>query len=221
MTLFLLVTDTASSSSFMNCLLSSLHFILWDLMTPSGGVLNIWRDIKPLDCSLWPSKLFAINFNSFEYVFLLPCWSSLPFSFPTQLCIPISPDSVNPMFQGHCTWWGHILLSVSQPGPTEKWGPRRRVQIPRPLLEGGRKHSPWTWDYMSAKKRGPVLRLHLKSPQDGPSQQSTHAAVGITHISQGIHAGKARTHHSSDEAKVWVSSQEKILFRLRSFKHSL
>lgn len=61
MTLFLLVTDTASSSSFMNCLLSSLHFILWDLMTPSGGVLNIWRDIKPLDCSLWPSKLFAIS----------------------------------------------------------------------------------------------------------------------------------------------------------------
>lgn len=101
MMLFLLVTDTASSSSFMNCLLSSLHFILWDLW------LHLWEfwtygeisNPQTVLCGL--SNFFAINFNSFEYVFLLPCWSSLPFSFPTQLCIPISPDSVNPMFQGH------------------------------------------------------------------------------------------------------------------------
>lgn len=194
-------------------------------MTPSVGVLNIWRDIKPPDCSLWPFKFFCNQLQFFWVCFSLALLELSSIQFPYPVVHPnLSRLRESHVSGTHCTWWGHILLSASQPGPTEKWGPRRRVQIPRPLLEGGRKHSRGSTlghGTTSAKKRGPVLCLHLKSPQDGPSQQPTHAAVGITHISQGSHAGKARTHHSSDEAKVWVSSQEKILFRLRSFKHFL
>lgn len=79
--------------------ISSLHPV--GLLTPSVGVLNIWRDIKPPDCSLWPFKIFYNQFQFFSIFFFLSCCSFLAFSFSTRQCLPISPDSVFPMFQGH------------------------------------------------------------------------------------------------------------------------
>lgn len=143
MTPFLPVTDTASSSSFMNCLLSSLHFILWD------SWLHLWEfwtygeisNLQTVLCGL--SKFLqsiSILFNIFFFLVLLQLSC-------IQLLYPAVPPNLSRLCVSHvsgthCTWWGHILLSASQSAvSTEKWGLRTTVQMPRPLLEGERKHS--------------------------------------------------------------------------------
>lgn len=81
-------------------------------------------------------QLFSVNF------FFLACWSFFPFSFSTELCLPVSPDSGNPMFQGH-TVPGEAIFCC-QPASLctyRKMGPGRRVQLSRSLQEGERKHS--------------------------------------------------------------------------------
>lgn len=167
------------------------------------GVLNIWRDIKPPDRSLWPFKFFCNQFQFFwiHFFLALPGLSSIRFLFPA---VPLDlfrfcESCVSRM---HSTWWDHTLLLASHPAvPIEKWRARGRVQMPRPLLGGGGKRgrgSTLRHGAACLPRRGaPVLCLHLKSPQDGPPHQSMHAAVGITHISWGGCVGKARTWHDS------------------------
>lgn len=141
MTLFLPVSDTASSSSFMNCLLSSLHFILWD------SWLHLWEfwtygEISNPMTVLCGLSNFCNQFQFFSVCFFLLGLLQLS---SIQFLYPVVPPSLSSLCESHvsgthCTWWGHILLSASQPAvPIEKWGPRRRVQMS--LLEGGRKHS--------------------------------------------------------------------------------
>lgn len=172
MTPFLPVRDTANSSSFMICLLSSLHFILWD------SWLHLWEfwtygKISTVLCGL---SNFCNQFQFFLVLFFsLACWSFLPFSFSTQLCLPVSPDPVNPMFQEH-TASGEAIFSCQPANLLYLRKMRAKEKSSDAQALAGRREKaqqrehPWSWDCMSAKKRGPFLCLHLMSPQDGAPQ---------------------------------------------------
>lgn len=181
-------------------------------MTPSVGVLNIWRDIKPPDCSLWPFKFLAINFNPLSTGFCaLLGLSSIPFLSPV-LPLDVFRLCESRVSGTHCTQWDHTFLWASHPAvPIEKWRTRGRLQIPRPSRRGGRQHSRGSTHRHGAailpRTGALVLYLHPKFLQDGSPQPPTHAAVGITHVPWGGCAGKARTCHDSGETQTWVSLQ--------------
>lgn len=159
-------------------------------------------------------QIFAINFNSFQcFLFFLACWNFLQFNFSTQLCLPISPASVNPMFQGHTIPGETIfscqpanLLYLQKNGGQGKesrcsdpcWKERESIAEAAPLVMG--------LHVCQRKESSPVFAPKVPAGWDPP----THATVGISHISQGSCAGKARSPHNSGETKVWVSLQKKL-----------
>lgn len=210
----------------MNCFLSFLHFILWDPWLHLWSFEHMERYQTPRLFSV-AFQIFCNQFQFFRICFFLALLGllSIRFLFPV-VPLDLFRFCESHVSRMHSTWWDHTLLSASHPAvPIEKRRARGRVQMPRPLLGGGGKCGRGiTLRHGAAclpRRGAPVLCLHLESPQHGPPQQSMHAAVGITHISWGSCVGKARTWHGSGQTQTWVSLQEKIGFRLRSFKHSL
>ena len=89
------------------------------------------------------SRAFQNLCNQFQlfwvcFFLVLLGLSSIWFLFPV---VPLDLFSLGePSVSGmHCTWWDHALLLASHPAaPTEKWKRGGRVQMPRPLLGGGK-----------------------------------------------------------------------------------
>lgn len=138
MKLFLLVSPTASCSIFMNCFLSSLHFILWDPclylweFCTYGEILNL----QTVLCGL--SNYFCHQFQFFKYVFScpvgafihsvsLPCFASWSFQNLWAPCFRNALYLLRPHFHADHT-----------AALTEKWRARGRVQMPGALPGGGR-----------------------------------------------------------------------------------
>lgn len=145
-------------------------------------------------------QVFSVCFFFFFFLGLLEHSVSLP-SYASQslqtLWIPCFRDTlylVRPYFaasQPTCCTYRQMGPGeeFGYPGPC--WKERENIAEAAPLVKGLH-----------------VCQEKGSSPMFAPPvPNSHHAAVGIIHISQGSYAGKAKTHHNSDETKVWVSLQ--------------
>lgn len=125
---------TASCSSFMNCLLSSLHLILWD---PWLHLQEFWTygEIPNPQTVLRGLTNFLQSASILLSVF---CWGFCSFDFSSQLYLLISSDSVNPTFQGHVP--GDTIM-CSRPAPLwylkKNGGQGEGWRCPGPCYEEG------------------------------------------------------------------------------------
>lgn len=218
MKLFLLVSPTASCSIFMNCFLSSLHFILWvpclylwEFCT-YGEILNL----QTVLCGL--SNYFCNQFQFFKYVYScpvgafihsvsLPCFASWSFQNLWAPCFR------NALYLHHT----FMLATLQHLQKNGGQGEGCRCQVPC-QEEGGSvaEATPLGSGASGLPRRGaPILCSYLKSPQNG-SQQSPHARVGITWTSWDSCVGKQGADMILMKHK--HESPIKILFRVRLYE---